>query len=92
MTCYRGNESFVFRAPLHQGRTSFVIAHRLKTTLNADKIVVLRDGRIIEEGNREQLLAQNGFMPSYITIRWSLSSTFKTFRNFFGVFFIIIRL
>ena len=44
-----------------QGRTSFVIAHRLKTILNADKIVVLRDGNIIEEGSREQLLAQNGF-------------------------------
>jgi ATP-binding cassette, subfamily B, multidrug efflux pump len=44
-----------------QGRTSFVIAHRLKTILNADKIVVLRDGNIIEEGSHEQLLAQNGF-------------------------------
>ena len=44
-----------------QGRTSFVIAHRLKTILNADKIVVLRDGNIIEDGSHEQLLAQNGF-------------------------------
>ncbi len=43
------------------GRTSFVIAHRLKTILNADKIVVLKDGQIIEQGNHETLLAQNGF-------------------------------
>lgn len=43
------------------GRTSFVIAHRLKTILNADDIVVLRSGRIIEEGNHDQLLATGGF-------------------------------
>lgn len=43
------------------GRTSFVIAHRLKTILNADKIVVLRDGQVIEEGNHHQLLAEKGF-------------------------------
>lgn len=44
-----------------QGRTSFVIAHRLKTILNADKIVVLRNGNVIEEGNHAELLQQNGF-------------------------------
>lgn len=44
-----------------QGRTSFVIAHRLKTILNADKIVVLKDGSIIEQGNHEALLAEDGF-------------------------------
>ncbi|WP_125767243.1 ABC transporter ATP-binding protein [Lapidilactobacillus wuchangensis] len=44
-----------------QGRTSFVIAHRLKTILNADKIVVLRDGNVIEEGSHKQLLAEKGF-------------------------------
>lgn len=44
-----------------QGRTSFVIAHRLKTILNADKIVVLKDGQIIEQGNHQALLAENGF-------------------------------
>ncbi|WEV45463.1 ABC transporter ATP-binding protein [Streptococcaceae bacterium ESL0687] len=43
------------------GRTSFVIAHRLKTILNADKIVVLRDGQVIEEGNHKELLKLGGF-------------------------------
>lgn len=43
------------------GRTSFVIAHRLKTILNADKIIVLKDGEVIEEGNHQKLLAQDGF-------------------------------
>ncbi|MCM0599657.1 ABC transporter ATP-binding protein [Periweissella fabalis] len=44
-----------------KGRTSFVIAHRLKTILNADKIVVLKDGNIIEEGTHQELLTENGF-------------------------------
>ncbi|GAA3628006.1 ABC transporter ATP-binding protein [Lactobacillus hamsteri] len=43
------------------GRTSFVIAHRLKTILNSDKIVVLKDGNVIEEGNHHELLKQKGF-------------------------------
>jgi ATP-binding cassette subfamily B multidrug efflux pump len=43
------------------GRTSFVIAHRLKTILKADKILVLRDGEIIEEGTHHQLVEQGGF-------------------------------
>jgi len=44
-----------------QGRTSFVIAHRLKTILNADKIVVLKDGEIIEQGTHQALLDEDGF-------------------------------
>ncbi len=44
-----------------QGRTSFVIAHRLKTILNADRIIVLKDGRIIEEGSHQELLDEKGF-------------------------------
>ena len=44
-----------------KGRTSFVIAHRLKTILNADRIIVLRDGEVIEEGNYHELVEQDGF-------------------------------
>lgn len=46
---------------LMQGRTSFVIAHRLSTIKEADKILVLKEGRIIEQGNHQSLLEQNGF-------------------------------
>ena len=43
------------------GRTSFVIAHRLKTILNADQIIVLKDGEVIEQGNHHELLKLGGF-------------------------------
>ena len=46
---------------LMQGRTSFVIAHRLSTIKDADVILVMKDGDIIEQGNHEALIAQNGF-------------------------------
>ncbi len=46
---------------LTEGRTSFVIAHRLSTIKNADLILVLKDGDIIESGNHDELLAKNGF-------------------------------
>ena len=44
-----------------EGRTSFVIAHRLSTIKNADVILVMKDGDIIEQGNHEELLAKDGF-------------------------------
>lgn len=44
-----------------EGRTSFIVAHRLSTIQNADVILVMKDGRIIEQGSHESLLAQNGF-------------------------------
>ena len=46
---------------LMKGRTSFVIAHRLSTIRDADLILVMKDGDIIEQGTHTQLLAQNGF-------------------------------
>ena len=44
-----------------KGRTSFVIAHRLSTIKNADMILVMKDGDIIEQGTHKELLAKNGF-------------------------------
>jgi ATP-binding cassette subfamily B protein len=46
---------------LMEGRTSFVIAHRLSTIRDADQVLVINNGEIIERGNHEALLAQKGF-------------------------------
>jgi len=46
---------------LMQNRTSFVIAHRLSTIRNADLILAIRDGEIVEQGTHHELLARNGY-------------------------------
>ena len=48
-------------ATMMEGRTSFIVAHRLSTIQNADVILVMKDGHIIEQGNHEELIAKNGF-------------------------------
>ena len=56
---------------LMKGRTSFVIAHRLSTIQEADKILVLKEGQIIEQGNHESLLASKGFYYELYTSQFS---------------------
>ena len=55
---------------LMEGRTSFIIAHRLSTIKNADLILVMKDGDIIEQGNHQQLLAKNGFYADLYNTRF----------------------
>lgn len=57
------------RRLLH-GRTSFVIAHRLSTIRQADKVVVMADGRIVEQGRHDELIARRGYYYSLYTMQW----------------------
>lgn len=55
-----------------KGRTSFIIAHRLSTIQDADVILVMKDGHIIEQGNHEELLAKNGFYANLYNSQFAL--------------------
>ncbi len=59
---------------LLKGRTSFVIAHRLNTIVNSDKIVVLDQGQVLEEGSHEELLARQGRYHQLYTMQWAVES------------------
>lgn len=56
---------------LMEGRTSFIVAHRLSTIQNADIILVMKDGQIIEQGNHEELLEKNGFYYNLYTSQFA---------------------
>ena len=58
---------------LMKDRTSFVVAHRLSTIRNADLILVMNDGKIVEQGNHTQLLAKNGFYSKLYNSQFQVS-------------------
>ena len=55
-----------------QGRTSFIVAHRLSTIREADIILVMKDGNIIEQGTHEELLEKNGFYADLYNSQWKV--------------------
>ncbi|MDO5382361.1 MAG: ABC transporter ATP-binding protein [Eubacteriales bacterium] len=61
-------------AKLMEGRTSFIVAHRLSTIQSADVILVMKDGHIIEQGNHEELLAANGFYKNLYESQFDTAS------------------
>ena len=68
-------------AKLMEGHTSFIVAHRLSTIREADVILVMRDGQIVEQGNHKTLLAQNGFYAKlYFTEEWIWTAGMRFFQ------------
>ena len=60
-------------AAMMEGRTSFIVAHRLSTIQNADVILVMKDGHIIEQGSHEELLAKNGFYANLYQSQFAIA-------------------
>lgn len=60
-------------ASMMEGRTSFIVAHRLSTIQNADVILVMKDGHIIEQGNHEELLKKNGFYAELYNSQFAIA-------------------
>ena len=61
-------------AKMMEGRTSFIVAHRLSTIRDADVILVMRDGKIVEQGSHEALLAAKGFYHHLYSSQFSHGS------------------
>ena len=57
---------------LAEGKTSFIIAHRLSTIKNADLILVMKDGNIVEQGNHDKLMKENGFYAKLYNSQFEL--------------------
>jgi ATP-binding cassette subfamily B protein len=55
---------------LMEDKTCFVVAHRLSTVRNADRILVVRDGNVVESGTHEELMAQGGFYRELYQAQW----------------------
>ena len=64
-----------------EGRTSFMIAHRLSTVRNADVILVVKDGRIVESGTHAELLAAKGYYHSLYTRQYEAEATEAAFES-----------
>ena len=60
---------------LMKGRTSFVIAHRLSTIVDADLILVVRNGHIVEQGSHKELMEKNGFYTEIYNSQYALLTT-----------------
>ena len=60
-------------ARMMEGRTSFIVAHRLSTIKEADVILVMRGGHIVEQGRHEELLAENGFYAQIYNSQFAVS-------------------
>lgn len=60
-------------ASMMEGRTSFIVAHRLSTIQNADVILVMKDGQIIEQGNHQELLAKGGFYANLYNSQFAIA-------------------
>ena len=58
---------------LMKGRTSFIVAHRLSTIQNADRILVMKEGKIVEQGKHQDLLSQKGFYYQLYNSQFSSS-------------------
>ena len=58
-----------------KGRTSFIVAHRLSTIKEADTILVMKDGNVIEQGSHSQLMSRNGFYTNLYNSQFASSAT-----------------